>query len=233
MSTNVVSTEPAQKPRVRTMSTVARGFTLIELLIVVAIIAILAAIAVPNFLEAQTRAKVSRTKADMRSLVTATETYHIDHSNYPLPSDPEGAAIPSGSVPSWDWFETKTPVSLTTPVAYMNVRPGDPFARRGSNDAQNFHFTSTTYLRLAGLSDADHIYPEFYEELKGQHPAAAIGYIYLSFGPDADHDVGGEDDDHGGGHAGHSHGAGAIYDASNGTISSGDIHYVGPGPGFL
>ena len=60
-----------------------KGFTLIELLIVVAIIAILAAIAVPNFLEAQTRAKVSRVLSDMRTVNTALETYKIDNNKYP------------------------------------------------------------------------------------------------------------------------------------------------------
>ena len=56
-----------------------RAFTLIDLLIVVAIIAILAAIAVPNFLEAQTRSKISRAKADMRTMATALESYLVDN----------------------------------------------------------------------------------------------------------------------------------------------------------
>jgi prepilin-type N-terminal cleavage/methylation domain-containing protein len=60
------------------------GFTLIELLIVVAIIAILAAIAVPNFLEAQVRSKVSRVAADMRSMTTALASYYVDNNSYPL-----------------------------------------------------------------------------------------------------------------------------------------------------
>jgi prepilin-type N-terminal cleavage/methylation domain-containing protein len=60
------------------------GFTLIELLIVVAIIAILAAIAVPNLLEAQVRAKVSRSKSDMRTIATGLEAYKTDNTHYPI-----------------------------------------------------------------------------------------------------------------------------------------------------
>ena len=59
-----------------------KAFTLIELLIVVAIIAILAAIAVPNFLEAQVRAKVSRVKNDMRTGATGLEAYAVDYGKY-------------------------------------------------------------------------------------------------------------------------------------------------------
>jgi len=62
----------------------SKGFTLIELLIVVAIIGILAAIAIPNFLQAQTRAKVARAISDIRNASIALETYRIDNNGYPI-----------------------------------------------------------------------------------------------------------------------------------------------------
>ena len=99
-----------------------KGFTLIELLIVVAIIGILAAIAVPNFLNAQMRAKVSRTIADMKSLHTAMEEYRLDHNDYPPDYD-------SGTVPGISGMkdEMLTYSRLTTPVSYMSSIPFDPF----------------------------------------------------------------------------------------------------------
>jgi len=105
-----------------------RGFTLIELLIVVAIIAILAAIAIPNFLEAQVRSKVSRVKADMRSVATALEAYCIDYNNYPPEDDPN---VP-GPLKYGQWqYAQVTLIRLTTPVAYLSSLESirDPFIK--------------------------------------------------------------------------------------------------------
>ncbi|MFH1743275.1 MAG: prepilin-type N-terminal cleavage/methylation domain-containing protein [bacterium] len=99
-----------------------KGFTLIELLIVVAIIGVLAAIAVPNFLNAQARAKIARAKGDLQALSMANETYRLDHNRYPEPVRPV----------RWDTSDhTGTLTELTTPVSYIgSVDMEDPFVPR-------------------------------------------------------------------------------------------------------
>ena len=59
-----------------------KGFTLIELLIVVVIIGILAAIAIPKFANTKGKAYVTQMKSDLRNLVTAEEAYFADNSAY-------------------------------------------------------------------------------------------------------------------------------------------------------
>ena len=106
-----------------------RGFTLIELLIVVAIIAILAAIAVPNFMNAQIRSKVSRTRSDMRSIAGALEAYFLDHNTYPASE--------------WTGTVFAGIYKLTTPVAYIATIPTRPFAvgrEGGRQEEQVFEY---------------------------------------------------------------------------------------------
>ena len=102
----------------------SRAFTLIELLIVVAIIAILAAIAVPNFLEAQTRAKIARVKADLRTIDTGLQSYNID-SNQFVWSNINSWALCLGVTGT---NMKPTLERLTSPIAYLNGGSfNDPF----------------------------------------------------------------------------------------------------------
>ncbi len=105
----------------------ASAFTLIELLIVVAIIAILAAIAVPNFLEAQTRAKVSRVASDLRVMDTAAQTYRIDTNKLP----------PTYRATAQD---TRLYIAryLTTPISYMTTALPDPFNKVDTDPANRY-----------------------------------------------------------------------------------------------
>ncbi len=211
------------------------AFTLIELLIVVAIIAILAAIAVPNFLEAQTRSKVSRVKADMRTMATGMETYAVDFNKYPIPADELGEWIgnPQAAI-TVNPMETRVPVLLTTPVAYLTSRKEDPFAVTRALESRLYHAVTKDYLEVRRNYTPTHnwilVWNRYFREITGNLPPENVSYFFVSFGPDQDHDA---EVPHINAPPGpHTHNDGALYDPTNGTVSSGDILYFGPGRGF-
>ena len=194
-----------------------RAFTLIELLIVVAIIAILAAIAVPNFLEAQTRSKVTRVKADMRSIATALEAYSVDWNGYPY----DGYTTGASQAPEYNyWYLSK---QITTPIAYLTTAIfKDPFRQdRPTNSIDwqydNLRYTnirSTWSLQFAGRTgrSSDSTLLAAIEEEFG-------GWRVTGAGPDRTYGPNGWD----GVSSYPSTSLPLPYDPTNGTVSDGDV----------
>jgi len=184
------------------------AFTLIELLIVVAIIAILAAIAVPNFLEAQVRAKVSRVNADMRSLATALEAYFVDYNHYPYF---DGYNFP----PRYNEIRYRL-IPLTTPVAYIaSVDIADPFLT-GLSDS--------TYEDGVPRRCYNYRNHEFWHS--SRHPSLTIPvWVLNSLGPDGVPNHGLLAEMWARGLVAQDYVA--IYDPTNGTVSAGDIPRTG------
>ena len=97
------------------------GFTLIELMIVVAIIAILAGILIPNFVNARAQAQTAACESNLRQIATALELYYADNQQYPAAAS----------------FTNVTPSLLTSNgVVYLSNTPKDPAALDQTKDYQ-------------------------------------------------------------------------------------------------
>ncbi len=147
-----------------------RAFTLIELLIVVAIVGILAAIAVPNFLNAQTRAKIARAEADLRSLTTALESYYLDNNHYV----PLYLSAGWGGGYSPNSINSHRLLPLSTPIVYIPSIPPEAFELEKA--IPNYNYDTYAYGDKAAYDDST--WRKWFE------PNAKFLYSIRSCGPD-------------------------------------------------
>ncbi|MEN6627317.1 MAG: prepilin-type N-terminal cleavage/methylation domain-containing protein [Candidatus Sumerlaeia bacterium] len=202
------------------------GFTLIELLIVVAIIAILAAIAVPNFLEAQTRARVSRCQNDLRSIALAMESYRVDNNTYPAPRKHVTWLQPT---------QTGDPTDvrlLSTPVSYLTTFPSDIFRIIAGSPSAQYRMYALGYTPRSaapGYNRSYDVYPRTSWMAWGLGPDMLTntgGYFtepYVIANEAKDNPAIGVDKNNvaiGSSTAAY----GMRYDPTNGTVSYGDIY---------
>ena len=189
-----------------------KAFTLIELLIVVAIIAILAAIAVPNFLEAQIRSKVSRVKSDLRTIATGIESYTVDYHKPMYDGEP--------GQPHFGWVSSLK--QMTTPIAYLSSVPADVFQDSSMTEVDSApgttffldHPSDTIHSYDYGTAYWENVYGDPAVEQRWRESFGSSLWKIGSCGPDKQF----QPEPH------LFYGFGNDYDPTNGTISEGDIY---------
>ncbi len=146
------------------------GFTLIELLIVCGIISILAATAMPNFMDAQVRAKATRARAELKVISDAYTLYNIDFNQWPNHLDGDRAQHKA----------------ITTPIAYLSTSVWDLFQK--SSYARN-DFTFQDSLGQYHAEPRAALYENFEKnELAYASDTRNAAFYIWSFGPDSDFD---------------------------------------------
>jgi prepilin-type N-terminal cleavage/methylation domain-containing protein len=114
------------------MPKLRKGFTLIELLIVVVIIGILAAIAIPKFANTKGKAYVTAMKSDLRNLVTAEEAFFSDSSKYSSDlsalkfQNSAGTNAPQIGVGTGYWTATNTHTQLQNATCGIGINTTNP-----------------------------------------------------------------------------------------------------------